>query len=224
MAASTSLQASTSSTSSTNSSNTMTLTPANVGYQLASIPFNIPDQVSPSEWTTIRNLAAHLSTDLVQISVLDVIGTDEKLLDMKNILDLCGNYYRHVRSYYWCNSQEALVYFVPKDNFTLPSILQFTGHKTIKGHKVIVNYDKAIYRIPLQIIGDYASFLVIGKTANNSMVKEFLYPNPSWEPPLTMIPHLTFKAGGYDVAVSTNCYRFTYIDPQGANAPPNIIS
>ena len=223
MATSTSTQATTSSTSSTNSSNPKTLTP-NAGYQLAAIPFNLPDQVSPSEWTTIRKLASHLSTNLVQISVLDVIGTDEKLLDMKTILDLCGSYYRHVRSYYWCNSQEALVDFVPKDNFTLPSILQFTGHKTIKGHRVIVNYDRAIYRIPLQMIGDYASLLAIGKTANNSMVKEFLYPNPSWEPPVTMIPHLMYKAGGYDVAVSTNCYRFTYIDPQGANAPPNIIS
>ena len=215
MATSTSTQATTTSTNSTNSSNPKTL---------MTIPFNLPDQVSPLQWATIRSLAAHLSTNLVQISVLDVIGTEEKLLDMKTILDLCGSYYRHVRSYYWCNSQEALVDFVPKDNSTLPSILQFTGQKTIKGHRVIVNYDRAVYRIPLKMIGDYASMLAIGKTANNSMVKEFLYPNPSWEPPVTMIPHLMYKAGGYDEAVSTNCYKFTYIDPQGANAPPNIIS
>ena len=74
------------------------------------------------------------------------------------------------------------------------------------------------------MIEDYASLLAVGKTTNNSMVKEFLYSNPSWEPPVTMIPHLMYKAGGYDEAVSTNCYRFTYTDPQGANAPPNIIS
>ena len=150
MAASTSLQ---DSTSSTNSPNTMTLTPANVGHQLAAIPFNIPDQLSPEEWPRIRNHAAHLSTNLIQISVLDVIGTDEKLFDMKNILDLSGNYYRHVRSYYWCNSQEALVDCVPKDNSSLPNVSQFTGYKTTKGHQVIVNYDKAIYRTPLQVIG-----------------------------------------------------------------------
>ena len=132
MATSTSTQATTTSTSSTNSSNPKTLTP-NAGYQLA-IPFNLPDQVSPLDWATIRSLASHLSTNLVQISVLDVIGTDEKLLEMKTILDLCGSYYRHARSYYWCNSQEALVDFVPKDNFTLSSILQFTPHQRAQGH------------------------------------------------------------------------------------------
>ena len=105
MATSTSTQATTTSTSSTNPSNPKTLTP-NAGYQMA-IPINLPDQVSPLQWATIRSLASHLSTNLVQISVLDVIGTDEKLLDMKTILDLCGSYYRHVRSYYWCNSQEV---------------------------------------------------------------------------------------------------------------------
>ena len=188
------------------------------------VPFNIPNGVSLSEWATMKSLASHLGTNLVQLSVLDVIGTDVKLLDMKTILDLCGSYYRHVRSYYWCNSQEALVDFVPKDNFTLPNILQFTGYKIIKGHRVIVNYDRAIYRIPLKMIGDYASMLAIGRTANNSMVKEYLYPNPSWEPPVTMIPHLMCKAGDYDEAVSANSYRFTHIDPQGANAPSSIIS
>ena len=192
--------------------------------QSMAIPFNIPNGVSASEWATIKSLASHLGTNLVQISVLDMIGSGVKFLDMKTILDLCGSYYVHVRSYYWCNSQEALVDFVPKDGFTLPNILKFTGPKVIKGHGVIVNYERAVYRVPLKVIGDYASMLAIGRTANNSLVKEFLYPNPSWEPPAAMVPHLMYKAGEYDEAVSANSYKFTFIDPQGANAPSTLIS
>ena len=192
--------------------------------QSMAIPFNIPNGVSASEWATIKSLASHLSTNLVQISILDMIGSSVKFLDMKTILDLCGSYYVHVRSYYWCNHQEALVDFVPKDGFTLSNILKFTGYKDIKGLRVIVNYDRAVYRVPLKVIGDYASMLAIGRTANNSLVKEFLYPNPSWEPPVAMVPHLMCKAGEYDEAVSANSYRFTYIDPHGANAPSSTIS
>ena len=202
---------------------TSTLTPLDNNQSMA-IPFSIPDGVFASQFSAMKDLATHLGTNLVQISVLDMIGSGVKFLDMKTILDLCGSYYVHVRSYYWCNSQEALVDFVPKDGFTLPNILKFTGPKVIKGLEVIVNYERAVYRVPLKVIGDYASMLAIGRTANNSLVKEFLYPNPSWEPPAAMVPHVMYKAGEYDEAVAANSYSCTFIDPQGANAPSTLIS
>ena len=208
------------STASTNpaTTTTTTLTPVctgNTEFQLASIPFSIPDQLPLQDWMKVRNYAAHLSTNLVQISIYETLGIEEQLLDMKNILQLCGAYYRHVRSYYWCNSKEALVDFVPKDRETIPNILKFTGKITINGYEVMVNYQRAVYRMPMEVLGDYAAMLAWGRTANNGMVKDFFYPNPSWEPPVSMIPIIQVPAGSYDLDVSSNSMREALIPPQG---------
>ena len=78
--------------------------------------------------------------------------------------------------------------FVSKDRETMSNILKFTGRRTIKGHEVMVNYQRAVYRMPMQVLGDYAAMLALGRTAKNGMVKDLFYPNPSWEPPVSMIP------------------------------------
>ena len=109
-------------------------------------------------------------------------------MDKGIVLQLCGAYYRHVRSLYLCSDKEALVDFVPKDSATIDNILKFSGVKYIKQHKVYITYHKAINRVPLSLLGDYAALLALARSVNNEVNMEFFYPNVDWEPPVHTIP------------------------------------
>ena len=197
--------------------------PANPNLQIGTIPFNIPNTLPIQEWIKIRNYAAHLSTNLIQICCNGAANVDEPLMDKEIVFQLCGAYYRHVRSIYLCNNKEALVDLVPKDSATIDNILKFSGVKYIKKHKLYISYSKAIYKVPMSLLGDYAAMLAWFRTANNEMNMEFFYPNVDWEPPVHMIPIVRLPAASYDAEVSSNCMREAIINPQGAIRPPKRI-
>ena len=190
---------------------------------IATIPFNLPNAIPIQERAKARRFTAHLSSNLVQISISGAAAVCEPLMNKATVLQLCGAYYKHVRSMYICNGLEALVDFVPKDSTTIDTVLDFSGVKYIQKHKVYIGYHKAINRVPLGLIGDYAAMLAWAQTANKGMDEKYFYPNENWELPVYMVPIVLLPAGSYDSEVSANNIRETTITVQATVKPPKRI-
>ncbi|MCG8623971.1 MAG: hypothetical protein MJE68_18520, partial [Proteobacteria bacterium] len=96
-----------------------------------------------------------------------------------------------------------------KDNLEPEMICELSGMKV--AHKVAVKVvlTKAMDRIPLELLKDYASYLTWGKCYHGALDPDFFYPNQDWEPPVCMIPVVQAPVGSFDRATSANSMRPT---------------
>ena len=166
--------------------------------------------------SNVPSLIRHLNTNLLWIQA-------PFTLTPELVYKLLGEFHKQARSLYVLHERVVLVDMVPSHPWIMDRLLQYTGNKYINGYEAYVYFKKAAAEVPPHFIMDYASVLYDGTTPRRSMNANFLYPNPSWEAPASMVPFITLPAGTFDKPSGAAAENYSDVFGHFADDPPELL-